>query len=273
MEFAHDLPAWLKELLPEPALPAAIKCSEGKYYVHYPENGEYPESAISGPFENIIEAYESINVRETDPIFDESLPELQDPHNRGGMIWVESDLGPSFSRSLISSTEDDHLRILQYHYNGWRESVPEYFAKPDDFLMAYYFLDGHPCFWTRQLTNSGEVRDPFGWKMSGHAMELWSMPQISKTNPTGVSFMMEAGAHLKPDYITHGRDFRMDVYGESYEDAIIQTAALIHKFFDLEGNERENVDYVKSQLEVDLEDALARSTAALSEVSTTDSTE
>lgn len=273
MDFAHELPKWLTDLLPEPALPAAIKYSDGKYFVHYPENGEYPESAVSEAFDTISQAYESINIRETDPIFDESLPELEDPHNRGGMIWVDSDLGPGFTSALISSTEGDHLRILKYHYNGWRESVPEYFAKPDDFLMAYYFLDSHPCFWTRQLTSSGEVRDPFGWKMSGHAMEFWSMPQFSKTSPTGVTFMMESAAHLAPSYIHHGRDLRMDVYGESYNDAIIKTAALIHKFFDLEGNERESVEYEKSQLELDLEDALARSNDALAEVSKTEQTD
>lgn len=265
MEFAHELPAWLTNLLPEPALPAAIKFSEGKYFVHYPENGEYPESAISGPFENIVKAYESINTRETDPIFDESLPELEDSRNRGGMIWVKSDLGSGFTRSLISSTEDDHLNILRYHWDQWQKSTPEYFANPDDFLMAYYFLDGHPCFWTRELTSQGEHRDPFSWKMSGHAMNLWSMPQLSKENSTGVTFMMEAGSHIAPSYTSHYHDLRLDVYGTSYEDAIIKTAALVHKFFDLEGNERENVDYVKSQLEVDLEDSLERSNKALDE--------
>jgi hypothetical protein len=272
MDFTHELPKWLTDLLPEPALPAAIKFSDGKYFVHYPENGEYPETAISEAFDTISEAYKSINTRETDPIFDESLPELKDKHNRGGMISVESE-HPGFSKILISSTEDDHLRILQYHYNGWRESAPEYLANPNDFLMAYYFLDSHPCFWTRQLTNSGEVRDPFGWKMSGHAMDLWSMPEFSETNPTGVTFMMEAGAHIAPAYTSHFHDLRMDVYAESYEAAIIKTAALVHKFFDLEGNERENVDYEKSQLEVDLTISLIAANEAMAEAKINKSTE
>lgn len=273
MDFAHELPKWLKDLLPEPALPAVIKYSEGKYFVDYPEDGEYPESKRSEPFDNIVAAYESVNIRVIDPIFDESLPELEDPDNREGMVWTESELGPGFATMLISSTEDDHLKILKYSYINWRNTAKEYLAHTDDFLMSYYFLDGHPCFWTRKLDNSGNPRDPFDWNTSGHAMNLWSSPNFSEKNSTGVSFAMEAGAHLAPNYITHGRDFRMDVYGESYEDAIIKTAALIHKFFDLEGNERENVDYVKSQLEVDLEDALARSTAALSRSAKTTDTE
>lgn len=273
MEFAYELPKWLKELLPEPALPAAIKFRDGEYFVHYPENGEYPESAISGSFESIVEAYESINTRETDPIFDPSLPELKDRHNRSGMISVKSDLGSGFSRVLISSTENDHLNILRYNYDQWQNSAPQYLANPDDFLMAYYFLDGHPCFWTRELTSQGEHRDPFSWKMSGHAMNLWSMPQLSKENSTGVTFMMEAGSHIAPAYTSKYHDLRLDVYGNSYEDAIIKTAALVHKFFDLEGNERENVEYEKSQLEVELEASLERSNAALDEAAKTSEAE
>lgn len=271
MELAHELPAWLKKLLPEPARPAVIKFYDGKYFVHRAIDGEYADSAISEAFDTIVEAYKSVD-RDEKSSFDKSLPELKDRHNRSGMISVESE-HPGFMTMLISSTEDDHLRILQYHYSQWRESVPEYFAKPDDFLMAYYFLDGHPCFWTRQLTNSGEVRDPFGWKMSGHAMELWSMPQFSENSPTGVSFMMESGPHVAPAYTSRSHDLRTDVYGTSYEDAIIKTAALIHKFYDLEGNERENVDYVKSQLEIDLEAALEQSNAAFAAGAKTAETE
>lgn len=265
MELTHDLPKWLNDLLPEPALPAVIKYSEGKYFVDYPEDVEYPESKRSELFDNIVAAYESVNIRVIDPIFDESLPELKDSDNDKGMVFAESELGPGFAAMLISSTEDDSLKILKYSYINWRNTAEEYLAHTDDFLMSYYFLDGHPCFWTRKLDNSGNPRDPFDWNTSGHAMNLWSSPSFSKKNSTGVSFEMEAGAHLAPNYTTHGRDFRMDVYGTSYEDAIIQTAARIHKFFDLEGNERENIDYEKSQLELELEARLERSTKALEE--------
>jgi hypothetical protein len=265
MEFAHELPAWLTDILPEPALPAIIKYHDENYFVHYPENGEYPESKISEAFKTIVEAYDSIKIREIDPIFDDSLPELKDKDNRHGMISVESDIGSGFMRALISSTEDDHLKILQYHYSGWRESVDEYLNHPDDFLIAYYFLDGHPCFWTRELNSSNEVRDPFAWKTSGHAMSLWAMPQFSEKNSTGVTFMMEAGSHIAPAYTSKYHDLRLDVYGTSYEDAIIKTAALVHKFFDLEGNERENVEYEKSQLEVDLTISLIAANEAMAE--------
>jgi hypothetical protein len=58
-------------------------------------------------------------------------------------------------------------------------------------------------------------------------------------------------------------DLRLDTYEDTYEKGIIATAKLVHKFNDLDGSERPDVDYEKSELEVILEERMAEVDKAL----------
>lgn len=242
-----NLPEWLNTLIPEITLPVVLKFSNDKYYAHYPEGQSYPDSTLSKPFDSFDEAYNSVSVESGFGVtFDSSLPENE--HLLfDGLITVPDDSGNS--RAYISSTEQSHLEILENAYNKWLTTVAdEYLKHPSSFLKAYYFVDNHPCFWTRTM-HPKENGWHDSWITSGHAQRLSQFVGYSEESPTGVSFNIEAGPHISPEYVHHSHDLRLEVYGHSYEDAIVKLAAKIHKFYNLDGTAREDVEYEPSPLE------------------------
>jgi hypothetical protein len=75
--------------------------------------------------------------------------------------------------------------------------------------------------------------------------------------------MMETGSMVPPERKHRYHDLRLDTYEDTYEKGIIATAKLVHKFNDLDGSERPDVDYEKSELEVILEERMAEVDKAL----------
>ena len=70
---------------------------------------------------------------------------------------------------------------------------------------------------------------------------------------------LETGAHVDKVsdsvkiYQEHYHDYRLDVCADSFEQAFIQLAELLYKFFDNHGIERPDVEYLKPQWVLELE--------------------
>lgn len=251
------LPEWLTSALSKVLSPVVLKYSDGKYFAQYPEHEDYPGCNLSVPFDTFDEAYNSVRGNAGYSVsFDESLPEKENEW-LPGLIGIKT--GNSCERTYISSTDWNSLSILENAYSSWIDfATNRYPAAPHNFIDAYYFIDGHPALWTREKP-SGESMNFDNWRTSGHAMRLWSAPFVSKESPTGIYFQLEAGPHVAPDYTYTSHDLRLDVSGTSYEDAIIQLAAKIDKFYDIDGTERPNVEHEPSGLELLLIERLAAS--------------
>lgn len=228
-----ELPAWLSPLLPEPTQPVVIDYDVAtKTIVNKHSDGTTEE------FDDIGKAFYAAEEKGMGTQFSSAV------HEEFGYFPSP----PNSSEMLITHSEVSELNRLKYSYLGWiTGNLPWYEESPDDFMASYYFLDGHPCFWLKN--ERGGVYD---WEIQGFASRLWHHPSFGKDKK--VVHMMEAGAHVEGSYNQHYHDLRLDVYADSYENAIIETAALVHKFFNTDGTEREGVEYQKSQLELDLED-------------------
>lgn len=252
---AH-LPEWLDALIPELTLPVKLKYVDGKYYAHYPDGKEYPDYTLSEPFDSFEESYDSVKGESGLTVtFDDSLPETIDLLFNG---LITQNAGNGRSRAFISSTEADSLHLLEDSYKSWMKFAEnEYLQHTDDFLCAYYFVDRHPCFWTRDQVKSNRPGWDDNWRTYGYTQRIDHSVRFNADSSTRVTISFETGPHHAPDYRIHSCDLRLETYGESYEDAMIKLAAKIHKFYNLDGSPRENVEYEKSPLEKLLLERLA----------------
>lgn len=238
------LPDWLEAVLPDVPEPAVVDYIDGSEQCSL----RFPEGIISDydnmVFESINDAYTFVTEQGIDFTFGEKVE-----RQHGRFVSVPSDTMPGLSALLIDHSKTDKLNLIKMHYRSWLETADHYLENPDDFMSAYYFMDSHPCFWVRERESFLE------WQESGHAVNLWIVPQVKDDKGT-VGFMGEAGSHIAPEYRSYYHDLRLDVYTESYEDTIIELARRVHKFFAIDGSERENVEYEKSDIEKDLDAAV-----------------
>ncbi len=157
--------------------------------------------------------------------------------------------GKSSSRLLLSHTSQDDEHHIKSNYIGFLRTVETYLTDPDNFLSSWDFINLHPALWHRW-----DAKKDTSWVTDNGVAKMWIQPTL---NENGVLvFMMEAGAAVAPERTSHYHDLRLDVWGSSYEDGIVQTAALLHKFFNVDGSEKENVEYEKSELEMILDDRI-----------------
>ena len=179
-----------------------------------------------------------------------------DPH----WLSVASDK-PGFSRMLLATTDDLHVGVAKYAYLKFLESTLRYEANPSDFFTAYYWLDHHPAFYTRYK------EDGNSWKTDNNdSIRL----DLFKNESGQVTFSMEYGSSVPDARMEHYHDMRLDVYEKTYNDAIIALAARVHKFFDVDGSERPDVEYEKSELEILLEERMDEATEAYKKDNTDD---
>lgn len=148
---------------------------------------------------------------------------------------------------LLGGNIDDEA-LAKYDYMHYLFTVERYLSDPTDFLNSWEFFTRHPAFWTRHKPDTDQWNKTYS--------TFWM--DITTRKDGSICFMFEAGSGVGEERTMHYHDLRLDVYANSYEDGIIQLAALTHKFFTLHGEERENVEYEKSQLELELEEASER---------------
>lgn len=232
------LPQWLEQILPEAPEPAVIEhnADTGTYSAIHPEEGSL------GVFDTIESAYDAMEDAGYQFSFSDSVEE-----KHGRVVSVPTEDG-KWNRMLLPRNEQSKLNRLKSAYLMWWGIAEAYLADPHDFIKAYEFLDGHPCFWTHMKSpNSDDTDFTFTWETDSHALRIWHRPV--RNNDGNTVFMMETGAHVPESYTEHYHDLRLDVSADSYENAIIETAAKVHKFFHLDGSDREGVEYEKSELE------------------------
>lgn len=156
--------------------------------------------------------------------------------------------GRTYTRMLISHTDRDSEYLQKNDYLGFLRTTLEYEKNPNDFYTAWLWLDAHPAFWFR------DKKDSTDWVT--HTISKVEV-MLTKDDKGNTVVMLEHGAAVEPERVMHYHDLRLDVYAPTYEAAIIQLAGLVHKFFNYDGSRKENVEYVKSALEIKLDEAIA----------------
>lgn len=200
------------------------------------ENGE----VIAGsPFTSLSEAYDTVN------------QDLQ------GNIVFSGDLkaagvDSSFfitegNRLLLTVTDSERIRNAKNSYLMFLFQTEEYYKNRNDFFTGFHWVQNHPAFWYVSR------KDSHYWNTS-YAGFLF---ELSRDSEGKISYMLEAGAAVPPERIMHYHDTRLDVYASSFEEAYVKLAALVDKFFHVDGSEREGVEYERSELEILLVERLA----------------
>lgn len=135
--------------------------------------------------------------------------------------WAENLTKPQKGRKSDSQRPlvlYDYYRAVEY-VKAWRESD----KSPE---VSYNMLDSHPVFW--YISANDHVLDIYSRVVHNQLVQrFWHM----WSNGT---FMMECGER---GFSVH--DVRLDTYGKSFDDCIVQTAELVDKYFDEYGNDRE----------------------------------
>jgi len=171
-----------------------------------------------------------------------------------GMWSVESE-HKGFHTVMIGPVD---TRALDFaHFYQWLKEARAWIENQDDFMAAYGFLEGHPAFWKR----SRPEEYPNQWSTDEGVSTIWSSPSYRKDG--SIVMMMETGSMVAPERTRRYHDLRLDTYEDTYEKGIVATAKKVHKFFDLDGSARPDVDYQKSELELILEERLGEMNKAL----------
>lgn len=237
------LPGWIKDQLPKFKEPYHCSYQDGQYAVTTPKN----ETLL---FPTLLEAYQNIPRGEDFELDEATVPEVIKAGGAGSLISVRDPERNAYIL-IFSNTDKDRVRLLESEYEYFLRTAEDYRTNPNSFPLAYTFIDTHPAFWFRR--NS---KKDYSWITNEHARRLWVVPSF-KTQPNGdvvtETWMLEAGASVPPAYTSHYHDLRLDVYAPTLEEGYVQLAALVDKFFDDEGIEKENVEYEKSDLELLLE--------------------
>lgn len=238
------LPEWLEAQLPEAPEVAEINYHEDK--AHY--SVSYPNGKGSRGWHKLRDVLGFLREGPYDAEVITHGPDVEPTF--GGF----TEIGPATHgiRILLNFTARDKLRLLKYEYYVSQDLLAEYRDNPTGFWESYSVVDTHPAFWVRE---EGEGRT-LTWQHQGHAHRLWASP-LPSGDDSNVVWTLETGSHIAPDYYHHYHDPRLDVEAPTIEEAYIQLAALVVKFFHDDGTEREDVEYEKSKLELLLEERIA----------------
>ena len=230
----------------EPNLIYTIRRAEGPVFQLFNDNNELVSEST-----DIVEIYHSVSSRTIDVVFEgtyDDIPGIKAVGKIQPTLFVENP-GKHTGTMLISHTSEDSLYLNKDHYLEFLKTAETYLTNPDDFLSAWHFLSNHPYAWYRY-----DAEDEHSWLTHELTSKIWVAP--TKNDEGEIVFMMEAGGAVLPERTSHYHDLRLDVYADSYESGIIELASLVHKFFYLDGSERKDVEYEKSELELTLEQRL-----------------
>lgn len=204
--------------------------------------------------EQPYDIYHDLKKKGFDVIIHQSALDTGQIDGRDGMWFVDSGR-KGFHTAMIGPVD---TRALDFaHFYHWLKEARAWIEDQDDFMKAYGFLEGHPAFWKRPRP---EVY-PNEWSTDEGVSTIWSSP--TRRGDGSIVMMMETGSMVPPQRERRYHDLRLDTYEDTYEKGIIATAKVVHKFFDLDGSERPDVDYEKSELELILVERLAEMDEAL----------
>lgn len=241
-----SLPSWLENLLPNPVKPHELTMAEdGKFLTRTPDGVKHTFDELQHAVEHLGDLDFSIDTSVYDATGTDSI-------NGFGITYP---VGGSFSRLVMESTDYSRKKHLANSYKYSLEATETYLQDPQNFFNAYYFVDLHPAFWVAL-----DFREhPFMWITNGHMNKV--RQSVGKYESGGVYIMLETGARVlrnegpKP-YSTHYGDYRLEVVGSSYEEAVVKLAEHVHEVFRSDGSEREEVNLPVTQTQLMVEEVL-----------------
>ena len=203
------LPVWMNH--PEPVKSVyAITESGGSYFI-----------------KGKLDAFASLEVA-YDYVKEELHGDCDLSEIEGGDFFITSS-----NRLLLSFTDADQLRLQKYGYWCFLELDKKYQENPEDFYLAYHWLDSHPAFYYRYENNLNR------WEQGRGLQEVTQ--NVIKGDDGEIAIVLEHGANSNKDRVGTSRyaDFRLDVTASTFEEAYIKLAAAVNANFTSDGIDRE----------------------------------
>ena len=135
------------------------------------------------------------------------------------------------NRLLSSFTQAEAEESLREEYVVFLELNEEYQANPDDWALAYNWLQKHPAFYHRSK------EEGYDWELNDGLTDLTHWVNRDADKPKVV---FEAGERVLPEATRFYRDDNLTVYADSFEEAYVLLAKKVNLYFDLNGINTEN---------------------------------
>lgn len=203
------LPAWMD-----------FPTEEKDVYVLRQDGNAFVLDGRDEPFTSIEEAYDFVEAELNATI---DLSEVSKP---GELVVTDN------HRLLISFTPTDSLRMQRFGYWSFLQLNEKYEENPEDFYTAYYWLQSHPAFYYRHENNLNRWIQDDG---------LGAMNSSVMSEGGEVHILLEHGANTDEKRVGNNRyaDYRLDSWGDTFEQAYVRLAQLVHINFDINGVDRE----------------------------------
>lgn len=129
---------------------------------------------------------------------------------------------------------DDYSRIsfLESDFQEFLEATEEYLKEPGNFVKAFSFIQRHPALWTRP-----SEANPWVWQTEDGVRSV--RIYVYEDYSDGYAVELEAGEHVKPDFLNHYHDPALDTKASTYESAIVKLAYAMLNRYTLEGDARD----------------------------------
>jgi hypothetical protein len=219
-----ELPEWLQQLLPEPQEAHRAYLEADKFVLEAPTG----EKQIFDDLESFGKAVHNIEFEVAKEIYKKYGRFLSYPSADG-----------FYHTMILAHSDKIRIKNLKSEYKDFLRNAKKYLKDPDSFFNAYYFIDTHPAFWL----NKDLEKFPYFWDTSNHCERI--SHYVSKDDNNDLVVGLETGCHIKEsthepysqNYSNHYHDYRLDVYGKTFEEAFIELARKVNLFYNLDGTE------------------------------------
>lgn len=224
-----ELPAWLQELLPPPSTPQLLAVTENNKLELIQPDGS------TEVFETLEEAYNASREKGPDLNIAPEVAKREGAEDTPFLSFPSKD--KRFHTMVFGYTDQERWDSLKRGYAEFLKIAEAYSANPEDFVTAWNFVDRHPAFWV--ATDLKE--HPFYWEQEGHTNKL----RLSVYRNEGrTQIELETGSHVPPKYDAHYGDWRLEVAGATYEEAIIELAKRVALTHNLDGTDNPLADEI-----------------------------
>lgn len=150
---------------------------------------------------------------------------------------------PQWLTKAINTDNEELVKELLSAFNISQEKTRIYHNNPTNFKNAYQYIQHHPAFWWRNDSSSDSR-----WNTDCYTDQIWAETISNDSNEQKYSWALEAGRAVEEGFTHHYHDLRLDVYGDSIEEAYVKLAFMVSQAFEDDGTDKPNIEHLDPPL-------------------------
>jgi hypothetical protein len=256
-----ELPGWLQEILPPLKKPQVLDVDQSTKQLTLTYDGE------TRAFNSLEEAHKASHATGHDLEIRDAVFDFLSKDDKKLRMLSYPTPDNKFVVAVMERTDKDRKARLQANYQDFLKRLENYKENPDIFYNAWHFVDSHPAFWFAY----DFANHPWSWEQSGYMSRLSQSVSHREDNaPVGkhgsVCISLTAGGTVRtdeknnPTYKNNYADWRLEVSGTTFEEAVINLAKRVAICFNDDGTDNpeadELLDGYKPEWVIELEERL-----------------